>query len=182
MVNPIPRKRHILSRREQATQDQNQQEIQIPPSSNSCRLPCQNPEEHTEAASYPVIPHERRLIPIPHRSPSHHRPSMAPTKAEKRKAAIFFHTLEPSSPPSSSAPPAPPHRHLPPASSGLSRGDLARELREPLPAAAPIRRRGRTDGRTTRRRGGEEWTTEEQKRRPLGLYAHRTVQRGWVVC
>ena len=58
-VNPIPRKRRILSRREQATQDQNRKKSKSPQIQQL--LPCQNPEEHREKPHpYPVAPHERR--------------------------------------------------------------------------------------------------------------------------
>ena len=93
---------------------------------------------------------------------------MAPTKAEKRKEAIFF-GLEPSSPPSSSAPPAPPHRHLPPASSGRSRGDLAEEVREPLPAC---RLPPQSTGKDDKEGEGEKRSGRRRSRSgvPFGLY------------
>lgn len=60
VVNTIPRKRHILSRREQATQDQTRKKSKSPQIQHL--LQCQNPEEHRglRPHPYPVVPHERR--------------------------------------------------------------------------------------------------------------------------
>lgn len=168
-VNPIPRKRHILSRagskqpRIQTARNSN------PPNPAPPAVPKSGGTHREKPHPYPVLLNERRC--------STHRPPIPPqgspsqvvhgtNKAEKR-SNLFF-TVEPSSPPSSSAPRAPPHRHLPPASSGRSRGrPRGRSERAPFrPACRP-----NPQARTTRRGGGEEeWTTEEQKRRPLGLY------------
>jgi hypothetical protein len=158
MVNTIPRKRHILSRREQATQDQTRKKSKSPPNPAPPAVPKSGGTQRPEAASLssrptraPLLSAQRPLFP--HRQHSftgRRRPWHQQRQRREKKQSFSLLNRAP---------------HLLPLlrlrhrtgiclrhRQAAAAEDLAGEVREPLLAAC----RPNPQARTTRSGGGEE--------------------------